>query len=73
MFKHLDRFASLVLRPIHGFLTAPRIVRLLSNAKSAAPVPNHRCQLHLIIRSQFVATVQRIAHTACLPVLRPEN
>ena len=30
------RFASLVLRPLLGFLAAPQIVRLLSNAKSAA-------------------------------------
>ena len=46
-----------------GILAAPQIVRLLSNAKSAAQVPNHRCQLHCIIRSQFVATVRRIANS----------
>ena len=55
-----------MLRPLLGFLAVPQIVRLLSNAKSAAYVPNHRCQLHCIIQSQFVATEQHIA-THCLP------
>ena len=32
----VGRFASLLLKPLLGFLAAPQIVRLLSNAKSAA-------------------------------------
>ena len=67
------KFASLVLRPLLEFVSAPQIARLLSNDKSAAQVPNHRCQLHCTTRTQFVATVQRIANTACLPVQRSEN
>ena len=31
-----ERSVDLVLRPLLGFLAAPQIVRLLSNAKSAA-------------------------------------
>ena len=56
-----------------GFLATPEIVSLLSNAKSAAQVPNHRCRLRCIIRSQFVATVQPTANTASLRMSRPEN
>ena len=64
----IGRFASLALRPLLGFLAAPQMVRFLSNVKCAALVLNHRCKLYDIIRSQFVATVQRIASTACMPV-----
>ena len=58
-------FASLVLRPILWFLAAPQIIRFLSNAKSAAQVPNHRCQLHGIYDR---SCCNRTAHRQyCLP------
>ena len=38
----VGRFASLVLRPLLGFLAAPQIVRLLSNANSASLQPKYQ-------------------------------
>ena len=64
----VGRFASLVLRPPIRFLAVPQIVRLLSNAQSAAYLPSHRCKLRCIMQSQIVAIVQRLANTACLAV-----
>ena len=64
---HRNGHRGLVLGPLLGFLAAPQIILLLSNAKSSGSVPNHRCQLHCIVNT-IIVCCNRTAHSQhCLP------